>query len=478
MLRPSAPPEPPPSPPQRPITEPDEGEPLVRFPQTEEAEQSLLERQVMSRQDFDALDDQAKQTAFTVARVGSLDALERIRGVLAEDVAQGGTLREFETRVEEVLGEGFLAPAHVETVYRTNVAQAYSDGQRQMLEHPLVADEFPYVAYHAVHDQRTRSDHLHLETLGIQGTNIYRADDPVIRRFWPPWDYQCRCAIIPMTLEDAARAGIHEAQEWLRAGMPPLTPAWAQPPPFEPPAGFGGRGAVRMSLVRLSGDTRPRYPDDWEPDPTPDHPEREWSASRGYHRYERPGAASASFPSMVSEAKRHLHGLGIAKVELGEATPFAITSLRRVLSSEHGTLIPVEVRAQDLGPAEQDTLAYYDAETNTVGINTGCSFWANEKRARQEVRGLKESGYWSSDSIDQPLWHEYGHMLAYARGGKPTVSGPFSDDLKQRITEAVSGRAALGPNELIGEVYAGVRAGNVYDKDIRDLFRHCGGAWQ
>lgn len=128
------------------------------------------------------------------------------------------------------------------------MSQAYSTGLIEVLNHPLVADEFPYLAYHAVHDSRVRPEHLALERHGLNGTNIYRRDDPIWERFTPPWDYQCRCAIIPMTIEDAARAGVHEAQEWLRTGLPPSTPEWVTPPPFSPPEGWNTRITVRLGL--------------------------------------------------------------------------------------------------------------------------------------------------------------------------------------------------------------------------------------
>src|SRR5262249_21071406 len=107
--------------------------------------------------------------------------------------------------------------------------------------------------YSAVHDSRARPEHRHLERLGLDGTAVYRRDDPVILQFWPPWDYNCRCAVVPLTVADAAARGVKEAQEWLRTGQPPAAPAFVAPPPFSPPAGFAG--PVRLS----QGDPWVRY---------------------------------------------------------------------------------------------------------------------------------------------------------------------------------------------------------------------------
>lgn len=233
------PPLPPPFAPGEPaIGEP---EPVLRFPIIEEAAKDLAERRLMLRPDFDELAQDARRAAFTVARVGSVDGLEKIQAALVENVQQGGTLREFRERVDEALGGSALSPGHVELVYRTNLAAAYTAGLTEVLHHPLVSDEFPYLLYSAVHDSRARPEHLAMEKHGIGGGPVYRRDDPVIQTFLPPWDFNCRCAIVPLSVDDAARRGVAEAVEWEKTGIPPERPAFVKPPPFEPPSGWSTR---------------------------------------------------------------------------------------------------------------------------------------------------------------------------------------------------------------------------------------------
>lgn len=227
---------------------PAEEELLIDLPQVRAAANDLASRQVLSRDAYDMLDMRARQKAFTVARLTTDDALRAVQAILVDDIEQGGTLRDFASRVDESLGAGVLSPSHLENVYRTNVGQAYATGQREILAHPLVADEFPYVAYSATHDDRTEPNHLMMEKLGIQGTNIYRADDPVIRKFWPPWRWQCRCDATHLSVEDAAEAGIREAQEWLASGKPPRTPAHVPHPPFDLPKGWASSGSMTFAL--------------------------------------------------------------------------------------------------------------------------------------------------------------------------------------------------------------------------------------
>lgn len=238
------------APPGPPLTAPlgaDDLEPFIRLPLIESAAGDLGNRRIVTREQFDQLSAEARATAFTAARVASEEALARLAQALSENVGQGGTLRDFAAAVDEALGEGALSPGHIENVYRTNVAQAYSTGLLETLAHPLVADEFRYLLYSAVHDSRVRHDHLALEKLGLDGTAVYRRDDPIWEQFTPPWDYQCRCTIIPLSVEDAAAYGVREARDWLSTGMPPASPEWVTPPPFSPPAGWSLRPAVRLS---------------------------------------------------------------------------------------------------------------------------------------------------------------------------------------------------------------------------------------
>lgn len=219
----------------------------VRFPAIEAAARALANKDLLSIDDYRALDQDARRTAWTVARVQSVEVVQRVHRAILEDVRHGGTLRGFRRQFAEDL-DGVLSPNHVETLYRTQLGQVAAAGQRFVLDHPLVADEFPYLLWTAVHDSRVRPDHLAMEKHGPGGIAVYRRDDPMWETLWPPASYNCRCHAIPLSIEDAARHGSAEARAWLRTGRPPITPAWAaRPYPITPPDGWptGGRvGAV------------------------------------------------------------------------------------------------------------------------------------------------------------------------------------------------------------------------------------------
>ena len=205
----------------------------------EEATKALAEKNVLTRHDYDALEASARAKAFTVAGVGAQETLTKIRDVMAENIRRGTDYEAFRKEVLDSVQQGtFLSEPHMETVFRTNVQSAFSDGQETVLSHPLVRSGFPYRSYDAIHDDRVREDHLDLEGKGIGGTNIYRGDDPVFKTFRPPWDYNCRCSWTPLTVRQAAEAGIEEAQQWLETGVEPEEKAFVSMPAFQPPERF------------------------------------------------------------------------------------------------------------------------------------------------------------------------------------------------------------------------------------------------
>jgi SPP1 gp7 family putative phage head morphogenesis protein len=212
--------------------------PVVKFPAIERAAKDLRDRRVLTQAEFNRLDQDARRTAFTVARIQSLESIQRIREAVAEDVEKGGTLKSFRESVANDV-DGELSSAQVETVYRTQVASAYSAGQRALLDHPLVSDAFPYLLWSATHDSRVRPEHLAMEKHGQNGTAVYRADDPMWVILYPPASWNCRCVAIALSIADAAKHGSKEAQRWLRTGVAPASPLWASKPyPIIPPPGW------------------------------------------------------------------------------------------------------------------------------------------------------------------------------------------------------------------------------------------------
>lgn len=239
---------PPPDGPPEPAAAGDDPEPVVRFPAIEAGVRDLMRKNLVTADEYLELAEDAREAAFTVARAVSADAVGAVRAAVARDLVEGGGLRDFSAAVGPMLEATGLADHQIEAVYRTQTGLARAAGMRAVLDHPLVGDEFPYVRWAATRDGRVRPDHLAMETSGIQGSDIYRCDDPQLRRVWPPCSWNCRCIVIPTDVETAAAAGIYEARQWLLTGIPPVEPVWVQSVPVELPDGWPDRSKVAPAV--------------------------------------------------------------------------------------------------------------------------------------------------------------------------------------------------------------------------------------
>lgn len=197
-------------------------EPVIRFPLLERAAENIFERKIVTRAEFDTLTNEAKQRAFTVAGDMTEKTIEKIRDTLHETLVEGPSLEGFKSRLGPALESSFIGPGHLENVFRTNTQAAFSDGHNAIADDSIVREMFPYQAWLAIHDARTEDTHLRLEKSGLDGTNVYRRDDPFWDVFDTPLRWNCRCGKNLMTIEAAARAGVREAQQWLATGNKPL----------------------------------------------------------------------------------------------------------------------------------------------------------------------------------------------------------------------------------------------------------------
>lgn len=227
----------------------------IVLPALEDSLATLAKSPAMAGANYQQTAELVRQGAFAITANITDHAVEEVKTAVADAMREGQGLAEFVDNVADKLGEGVLSESHLENVYRTNILAAKSAAQERALAHPIVGDAFPYVVYFSTQDGRRRAEHKYMEEHGLDGTNYYRADDPVFKMFRPPWDYQCRCRWYPQTVEQAARAGVKEAQEWLErakkmaeerkgtfyeylSATQPLQLAFVTPPPFLPPPTF------------------------------------------------------------------------------------------------------------------------------------------------------------------------------------------------------------------------------------------------
>lgn len=224
------------------------------FPVLSEVSNRISAAPIDAGRTFRETAEKARAGAFAVTGDLSEATIQALRDRLVEVFDKGGNEDDFANVVISLTEEGPLSEARLRQIFRTNVSVSTSDGQRHAVSTALVSDAFPYRRYFATTDARVRHEHMALETAGLNGTAVYRGDDPVWREFEPPWDFGCRCDWTPYTVEMAANEGVQEAQDWLKrakeaagpdgdfhdhlAATAPDHPQHVTHPPFHAPAEF------------------------------------------------------------------------------------------------------------------------------------------------------------------------------------------------------------------------------------------------
>lgn len=167
----------------------------------EEAARIVAEKQIMSKAAFDALCDELKARAFTVAGLEDLRAVQEIRDAIAE-LPMGAAWEDVKAQVVEKLEAGGFSKAAADhratLLLRHHGFAAYAqENYRELRE---MQDVFPYWKYKTMGDEKVRSSHAALDGL------ILPADDPFWKDHFPPWEWNCRCMVVGVTEEEYGSA--------------------------------------------------------------------------------------------------------------------------------------------------------------------------------------------------------------------------------------------------------------------------------
>jgi SPP1 gp7 family putative phage head morphogenesis protein len=162
-----------------------------------EAAKFLAGKPVVAREVFDRLLPDLQARAFTLAGVENANVMQGVRDLIAEiprgadwDKVKG----EIAAKVSPYLGEG--AERRAELVMRQHGFQAYQAAQYEVMDRQRAA--FPYWQYQTAEDDRVRESHAALN--GV----VMPADSPFWDAHYPPWDWGCRCFVVPLTEDDVA----------------------------------------------------------------------------------------------------------------------------------------------------------------------------------------------------------------------------------------------------------------------------------
>jgi SPP1 gp7 family putative phage head morphogenesis protein len=158
------------------------------------AEKFFAGKLTLTKAEWLKLRAEAQLYGFTVAHITSIQLLQDIRDEIQKAIVTGSTLADFRKSIPQLMakhGWSGTTPWHIETIFRTNVQMAYGMGQLEGLL--AVKDVLPFWQYSAIHDKRVRPTHAELDG------RIYPADAEFWQTHFPPWEFNCRCDVIPLT---------------------------------------------------------------------------------------------------------------------------------------------------------------------------------------------------------------------------------------------------------------------------------------
>lgn len=161
----------------------------------------------LSDTEFYMLSDKARSRAFTVSKVAELDLVADVWRAIDSAITTGETLADFRARVGADLESawGGSDPARLETIFRTNVQNAYSVGRYIQNNKPEVKATHPYSRFSAVLDDRTTDI-----CEDCDGT-VLPTDDPWWADHQPPLHFNCRSDVSAITEDEAREYGVDDA---------------------------------------------------------------------------------------------------------------------------------------------------------------------------------------------------------------------------------------------------------------------------
>ncbi len=154
----------------------------------------------------------------------------KIQMAMTKLASEGKTTNDAKKVLAEI---GDFSEAYAQTVYRTNLATAFTAGRFKQLDDPDVKRVAPALEYEAVDDADVRPNHFAAKGL------LANTDDAVWDIYSPPMGYNCRCDPRVVDVFELENRGL-----LLKNGRAktvyPATFRKARPDP-----GFGNKGRVR-----------------------------------------------------------------------------------------------------------------------------------------------------------------------------------------------------------------------------------------
>lgn len=203
----------------------------------QEALDWFLQKVNLTKAQVQTLSEEARQRAFWVSGICQADILQMVYDSIQKAIDSQADFASFKKAVTEKLVNEWAGTvknpgARIETIYRTNMQNAFAAGREAQLTDPDIINLRPYWMHDSLMDSNTS------EICQKRNGIIKAASDPYWNENSPPLHYNCRSAKRSLTLAQAKARGITPD------GQLPDTPALE---------GFGARPVMSNWSPDLSG---------------------------------------------------------------------------------------------------------------------------------------------------------------------------------------------------------------------------------
>lgn len=168
----------------------------MEAPTFEAAVRAILRRTPGMGIDADEVIANAAKAGVQFAKAVEVTLSDHAGAVIADTIASGFARSD---AVEVLAADPAWSLAYANTVYRTNITAAYTDGIIEQSEAPILAGAVAGGEYSATGDVDTRANHAAADGF------VARWADPAWRVLKPPLGFNCRCSVVPVMMADAVR---------------------------------------------------------------------------------------------------------------------------------------------------------------------------------------------------------------------------------------------------------------------------------
>lgn len=164
----------------------------------QEAVDRIAELPLVPREVMDGLLPELRAYAFTISGLDVGDQMAKVRDMIkavpAGEKNWDKARKEIAAELADDLG-GKASERRAELLLRTHVFRSYAATRYRNLMQQV--DVFPFWQYRTHGDGRVRPSHAALNG------KIFPAGHEIWQRIFPPWDWGCRCIVVPLTQRSA-----------------------------------------------------------------------------------------------------------------------------------------------------------------------------------------------------------------------------------------------------------------------------------